>query len=420
MADDTDIKNPPPSPPPPDGAAEPEKAAHAEGGTFAEPAKPKPAKPDAPDCSTPAWVEQEPFVPAPAATLQPRVRTISGTIETRAPDPVKPERKPEPRSAPPSEPKRSEPPRSEPPTGEPRRGEPPHREPAASEPRRGEPRAPRPADSGSDFGSDFDDKTDPGHRRRYWGLLGWGWVLVVVVGIAVLLLVFDIRNRDRFLMVCKANAVELHRGRTFPWPFGHEAVGGPEFQPVEIPSEADCRTRVFDSQEEGELGFLDFIMSQVQTALANPGTADLERARRHVLQALLLARTHRTRRKDAEKMLAELAYREGRAGLARVENELRTALARFQEAQRLDGERFEDLDDWIAHLEQLLRTVSPSPGSTAPGFAAPGFTLPAPGTASTLRNPVPGLPLPTLPPASAPVITAPDAGSPQSGGGILM
>ena len=74
-----------------------------------------------------------------------------------------------------------------------------------------------------------------------------------------------------------------------------------------IPAESDCRGRTYHSREEAESGFLDFILSQARTALSNPGTVSLKDARTQVLQALLLTRTHRTRRKETQRMLAELA-----------------------------------------------------------------------------------------------------------------
>lgn len=269
---------------------------------------------------------------------------------------------------------------------------------------------------GSLYADDERTPTEAAPSPRHWGLPTWGWVILVGTALSALLLVLDLRNRDRYLLVCKAKKVELHKGRTFPWPFGHEVIGGPEYRPIEIPAEADCRDRVFHSQEEAELAFLDYLLAQVRDALANPGTADLGKARSKVRQALVISRTHRSRRKEAQKMLAELSYRAGRAGLDRAENELRKSLAYFQEAQKLNADKFEDLDDWISHLEELLRNVSPSPGSaiTRPALP-PGFGS---GTPPASRPPLPGLsPLPAQPPASAP--SSPDAGPPQ-GGGILM
>ena len=280
--------------------------------------------------------------------------------------------------------------------------------------------------SASGYAADID--TDPGfdvHRaHRYLGLPIYGWLLVAAVLIGALFLFLDLRKRNKYKMVCSADKVELHKGRTLPWPFGYESLGGPEFKPVQIPAESDCRGRTYHSREEAESGFLDFILSQARTALSNPGTVSLKDARTQVLQALLLTRTHRTRRKETQKMLAELAYREGRTGLARVENEIRTALARFQEAQKLDGDRFDDLDDWIEHLEGLLRTVAPSPSSGGP-MTSPALprrshgASPRPLYPPGVSSPKGALPKSTAPlPGAAPPES--DAGPPESGGGILM
>ena len=266
----------------------------------------------------------------------------------------------------------------------------------------------------------YDEGPDTDHgppRRRFWGLPAWGWLLVIATGCGVLLLTCDLRNRNRYLLFCSAHKVSLRKGRTLPLPFGEVTIGGPEFRPIEIPPEADCHTRVYFSEEEAERAFLHKLLEQVRTALDNPGTANLTRARQQVEQALLLTRKHRRRRKETQRMLAELLYREGRSGLARVENELRKALALFQRVQKLDAERWEDLDDWITHLEDLLRTVSPSPGGSVPRAVTP---LPSTGARRPLVPPsAKGLPLPLSPPASAPS-TSPDAGLPSTGGGILM
>jgi hypothetical protein len=262
----------------------------------------------------------------------------------------------------------------------------------------------------------FDEPTDPALRRpagrRILGLPLWGWVVGGLALIGALLLLADLRNRDRYVLVCKARTVELHQGRRFPWPFGDESVGGSEYKPVSIPAEADCRTRVFHSEEEAALGFLDLLLSQVRLALGNPGSANLKEARAQIQQALLLTRTHRGRRKEAQGMLADLSYREGRSGLARAENEIRLALSRFQEAQKLDGARFDDLDEWITHLEEMLRAIAPSPFSRAAG--------PTPGPRP--RNPSSQPHGPTSRPKSLPVDRppSPDAGPPATGGGILM
>jgi hypothetical protein len=248
--------------------------------------------------------------------------------------------------------------------------------------------------------------------RRYLGVPLWGWALGVALAIGVLLLFADLSNRSRFVLACKARTVELHQGSRFPWPFGEEPIGGPEYRPFAV-AEADCRTREFRSEEEASLSFLELLLTQVRGALANPAAANLKEARNQLQQALLLTRTHRARKKEAQGMLADLSYREGRSGLARAESEVRLALARFQEAQKLDAVRFDDLDQWIAHLEELLRTISPSPFSRSPGLSGGRLPDKPPGSQP--------LPLPASRPGLPPDRPAPpDAGPPPSSGGILM
>jgi hypothetical protein len=143
-----------------------------------------------------------------------------------------------------------------------------------------------------------------------------------------------------------------------------------------------------------------------------------------VLQALAITREepHRIRRRDAEQALADIAYQQGRAGLSRVEQELRTALGHLQEARNRAEDRYEDLDDWIDHLENLLRTVVPSPGM---GAGRSGASTPRLGPAPSV-HPRTGLqPPPPPPPLAASPDAGPesadvDAGAAQGGGGILM
>jgi hypothetical protein len=161
--------------------------------------------------------------------------------------------------------------------------------------------------------------------------------------------------------------------------------------------------------------------------LANPDNGQLQEVREQLQQALSLAQNHPFRRKKAQQMMAELSYREGRAGLSRAENELRTALNRFQEAKRLDnGRDDDDLTDWIEHLENILRMITPSPSSASSPLSSPSWPSP------TKERPVP-LPLtpapkdpssdatvpPSIPPASLPASPL-DGGVPSSGGGILL
>lgn len=207
-----------------------------------------------------------------------------------------------------------------------------------------------------------DPEPERGKQRGFLGVPLWVWILVLCSLVCGLLLALDLRNRDRFLLVCNGDSVELHQGRRFPWPVGHEVMGGAAYQPVAVPAQADCRGRVFASESEATRAFMDFLLSRVRADLEKEQGADLKQARRHTLQALMLSRGNEKVRAGANRLLAEVDYREGRNSLDRVETELRTALSRFEEAQKLDGARHKDLDQWITHLEMLLASIAPKPG----------------------------------------------------------
>lgn len=268
----------------------------------------------------------------------------------------------------------------------------------------------RPSSSSRD-----DDSGDEVSRlnRRYLRIPTWGWLLLATAGLGVAMVVVDLRNRDRFLMVCQGKTLELHQGQRLPWPFGHEQVGGVAYQPVTLSSAAECRAQVFHGRLDAERGLLEFLIAQVKATLARPGQGDLKQARRQVVQAMLLTRSNRTRQAEVTLLQAELSYRQGRNGLARVEDELRLALARFREAQRLNASGYKDLDQWITHLQQLLPSVSPSPAKMTPAAAT---EAPKP-QASDLSPPSPE---PAKPDAGPPAPESPDAGKPAEGSGILM
>ncbi len=287
--------------------------------------------------------------------------------------------------------------------------------------KRAQSRAPRPAAPRSAPPPITRSPTKPTPTRiSFLGVPLVGWVLIFVFLIGVLFIAQDLRNRDRYMLVCRHDSAEIHQGRTFPWPFGHVAVGGEAFRPITLAAETDCREGTFQSEEEATQGYLDLILNQVRGVLDNPGTSNLTDARRQVQQALILSRSVRLRRQEAENLLAHLSYQEGRTGLARAENDLRLALSRFQETQKLAAERFEDLDDWITHLEEMLRTISPSPVSrSTPSLSPPvplGRGVPSPSLPLSAPTPLPSPGDAGIPPS----FVTPDAGAPAAGGGILM
>lgn len=275
----------------------------------------------------------------------------------------------------------------------------------------------------------------PRFRLPLWALLA---SLFVALGALVLFL--DLRNRDRFLIVCGEGTLELHRGRRFPLPVGHERIGGEAYRPVRVPSGTDCRPQVFDDLAEAEKGFLAFLVERAKASLDRPESADLEEVRSLVMQARLLGREP-SQRPVLDALLAEAGYREGRARMARAEHELRSAIARFQEARTYGGQRFGDLSPWIRHLEAVLHSVRPSPPPLPVSPSAPGPTPPSlparplpsepaqvPGSTASPASPPPGsldrgLPRPAIDAGPRPRDSSParsDRGLATDPGGILL
>ena len=247
--------------------------------------------------------------------------------------------------------------------------------------------------------------------RRYLRIPMWGWLLVATAGFGAAMVVVDLRNQERYLMVCRQSAMEIHSGKRLPWPFGHERVGGAAFRPVSIPAGTDCRPQVFNGRREAQTGMLDYLLVQIKAALSRPGVNDLKESRSQALQAMLLTKALRDRSGEVKSLRAELAYRQGRNGVARIEDELRTTLNRFREARKLDPTRFKDLDEWIDHLQDLLESVSPSPRKKETTAEKPAPPPPPPPVA--VQKPDAGAPRPKPAPA-------PDAAQPEEATGTLM
>lgn len=256
-----------------------------------------------------------------------------------------------------------------------------------------------------------------GSRPRF-GLPIWGWVLALGAALAVVLTLLDLRNRDRFLVVCEAGRASVHQGRRLPWPVGHRPVGGPNLLPVPLAAGESCYSRSYGSQVEAEAAFLSLLLRQVRTRLESAAAGKgLDRLRAVAVQGVALSSDHPSLRPEARRLLAEVCYREARQSLTRAEDELRLALARFREARRWGEKRRSELGQWVVYLEALLRAVAPAPRSAA----VP--TLPEqPGAASDLApdSDADAGPRDAGPPREAgKPAPPPDAGAPERPG-ILM
>jgi|GEM_PF-4389318 hypothetical protein len=244
----------------------------------------------------------------------------------------------------------------------------------------------------------------------------WGWIMIAVVLLGLLGLALDFRNRDRYRLDCSDGVLALQEGRRLPWPLGFESVGD-AYEPMKLSDGQSCQSRIFTAREDAEAAFIEQVVYRAKELLKNSPSGALSAIEMQLKQVYRASRfgPHRKRRKQIRRLLADVAYREGRAGLSRAENELRQTLARLKQAEKYGGDHYEDLEDWIEHLESLLKAITPTPAQKKP--ALPNFGR---SDSHTPQNPPP--------PTRKRVLSPKDGGAPtldggareSDGNGILM
>jgi hypothetical protein len=331
-------------------------------------AAPTTPAPTATSPTTPAATAPAPTTPAPTTPAAPAPTTPAAT--TASPRPLAPTSEPVRRPAPDS---------SAPPPTTPRTGE-------------------------------------PASRRRFRVPL-WAVIIGFLILIVTTLLVFDLRNQDRYRLLCDEGKLHAQQANRFPWPFGFETLGG-ALRPISVHKHQNCTTQYFHGRGELELAFMQLLVDQVERALQSRAAQNLGMVRSQLLQARQLAQrpAHTGQKKRVKALLADLSYRQGRARLATVETSLREALALLHEAQKLGGDRYDDLSDWILHLQQVIRSLSPTPKTAMPTLPMPTLPTPAMPNRKGARPVLPQSPVKTVSPDAG----VPDAAEQGHGGGILM
>ena len=242
-------------------------------------------------------------------------------------------------------------------------------------------------------------------------------VVLILAVLVVLALLADLRNRRKYRLVCRNNHFTAQQGARLPWPFGWEVLGG-SLKPFPVPPDFHCPDQRVGSLAEVEVAFLDGMLFQVQRELNDPDSGDLGKARLLLTQAMSLSQSglHNAQHESAKQLLADLNYREGRASLTLLENDLRRAIDRLKEARRLASERYGDLDEWIDHLESVRDAITPAPN---PGMPSPPVMPPAGSTPPrTPAAPQTAPPATSPPPAPSPEVPPPPP--PPTENGILM
>src|SRR6185503_6144596 len=155
-----------------------------------------------------------------------------------------------------------------------------------------------------------------GRRRRTLAIVAGA----IAGGLLIATLAFlGSANSDRYLLACASSKASVEQGRSFP-PWGTRALTGPEWKPIALPPNAECKPR--ETDDEAQLGgwYLDMLIDRASTTLTakNPlelagpdsKTSALDVASGELEQALLLARSpdKRDQRKEVERLLGDIDY----------------------------------------------------------------------------------------------------------------
>ena len=253
--------------------------------------------------------------------------------------------------------------------------------------------------------------------------------LAIIVGIAVAGLVFLGRaNTQRYAVACTSTQVSAEQGRAFP-PWGTRPLTGPEWRPVTLPPNAECKARETDTIAELESWYLDILLDRANSLLTArdfaeqlgaPGKANpLDAVTEQLNQALLLARSpeRRDQRKEVERLQGDVQYWRASLRLRDASAALADAARQFDAAAAQRPRHVTDAAQWAGFLRKLADDLRGGPGGAASAIA-PGPVAPP------LDGDRPGVPLgtalPVEPEASPPdePETPIDAGMPT--GGVLL
>ena len=263
-------------------------------------------------------------------------------------------------------------------------------------------------------------------RLPWWAVLGALFLVLVVA----LVIVGEV-DGQRYYLVCRGNAAEAHQGRSFPWPFGHSALGGPLYRPVPLHEEAQCEPQELDSEDQLQQSLLALLYAEAERRRTVTKLAELRLARRLLTQGFGLARGDKTWVGRLQALGAHFDLKEGIFLLREMETSLVEARRLlFRARHPRDAAKAgttEDPELWIALVDHLLDRLragrAPSPREEIPlPVPIPSRDATAPTSAPRAPASSPGLvpppvPLPEEPPRPA-IPLLPDAG--VKGGGILL
>ncbi len=250
--------------------------------------------------------------------------------------------------------------------------------------------------------------------------------LMIIVGLAIAGFVLLGRvNAQRYVIACSTTQITAEQGRGFP-PWGTRPRVGPEWRPISLPANAECKPRETDDPAELERWYLDLLIDRASTTLAARNVLEQMQQKPNPLdvssdqlnQALLLSRSpeRRDQRKEVERLLGDVQYWRASLRLRDAAAALADAARQYDAAASQRPRHVTDAGEWATFLRRLVDELQAGP-SGVPAAATPGIAAPPSERPSA---PV-GTALPVEPDqgsASEPPAAPPDAGLPT--GGVLL
>jgi hypothetical protein len=251
--------------------------------------------------------------------------------------------------------------------------------------------------------------------------------LAIIVGLVVATFVFLGRaSSQRYVIACSTTHVTAEQGRGFP-PWGSHPLAGPQWKPIALPANAECKPLETEDIAELEQWFLDVLVDRASTTLTTRNLLEavqpnkpnpLDLAAEQLNQALLLSRApeRRDQRKEVERLLGDVQYWRATLRLRDAAAALADAARQFEAASTQRPRHVTDAADWATFLRRLGEDLQAGPSGA---LAVPGVAGPTETPSERPSAPV-GTALPVEPDGSAnePAAAPPDAGLPT--GGVLL
>ena len=231
---------------------------------------------------------------------------------------------------------------------------------------------------------DDDDDEPPANKRSRRTIIVS--TASILAGLSLAALIFLGRvNGQRYLLVCSADHVSAQQGRSFP-PWGSRALPGPEWQPISLPANAECKPRQTESSAELEQWYLEILEDRANTLLTARnlletipakaadgavGPNPIDTAAEQLDQALLLTRApeRRKQRTDIDRLLGDVEYWRAALKLRIAGATLVDAAKQFEVAAAKPPRHAADAAAWGSFLRRLAEELHAGPAgvqATAP------------------------------------------------------